>query len=200
MIAARPVDGRLMTPTHPSNLANATASDLQAGQAERSALRIGEVAKLTGLTTRTLRYWEEIGLISPSGYRDSGEREYSSDEVTRAIRIRELQDLLGFSLAEVRMVLDAEAVFDALRRVYEGDPCDARLLQMIDEAIVANDRLTARLDDSLIRIHTFRDEHAAKAERLRTGRTVVAARRSSEGRPEPEAKSGSARPSVNPAV
>jgi DNA-binding transcriptional MerR regulator len=171
-------------------LANPVAPEHETLPEGRDALRIGEVAKLTGLTTRTLRYWEEIRLITPSGYRESGERVYSSEEVTRATRIRELQDVLGFSLAEVRMVLDAEAVFDALRRVYEGDPCDARLLQMIEEAIDANDRLMARLDDSLVRIHAFRDEHAAKAERLRTGRAVVAARRTADGARDTSAMSG----------
>jgi DNA-binding transcriptional MerR regulator len=143
---------------------------------ERVALRIGEVAKLTGLTTRTLRYWEEVGLITPSGYRDSGERMYSAGDVGRATRIRELQDLLGFSLAEVRIVLDTEDVFDSLRSVIAGNPCDSRLLQMIDDAIVANDRLVSRLDDTLVRIHAFRDERAAKAERLRAGRSALVTR------------------------
>ena len=53
-------------------------------------LRIGEVAKLTGLTSRTLRYWEEMGLISPSGYRGRGERLYSQTDMARVTRIRDL--------------------------------------------------------------------------------------------------------------
>jgi DNA-binding transcriptional MerR regulator len=43
--------------------------------------RIGEVAKLTGVTTRTLRYWEELQLLQPSSYRASGERLYSPADV-----------------------------------------------------------------------------------------------------------------------
>lgn len=69
--------------------------------------RIGEVAKLTGVTTRTLRYWEELQLLQPSNYRASGERLYSPADVARVTRIKNLQELLGFSLAEVRTVLDA---------------------------------------------------------------------------------------------
>jgi DNA-binding transcriptional MerR regulator len=61
--------------------------------------RIGEVAKLTGVTTRTLRYWEELELLQPSSYRTSGERLYSPADVARVNRIRNLQELLGFSLA-----------------------------------------------------------------------------------------------------
>src|SRR5580658_3110725 len=86
--------------------------------------RIGEVAKLTGLTTRTLRYWEELGLISPSGYRGRGERLYSQPDMARVIRIRDLQELLGFSLAEVRVVMDTEDidVLDRIRSEYRwGD-------------------------------------------------------------------------------
>ena len=147
---------------------DSSAADPPGGAA--ATLRIGEVAKLARLTTRTLRYWEEIGLISPSGYRESGERLYSPADANRAARIRELQDVLGFSLAEVRMVLETEDVFDGLRSAYRGDASDARLLKMVDEAIVANDRLMTRLDDTLARIHAFRDERASKAERLRSAR------------------------------
>src|SRR5664280_1115846 len=79
-----------------------------AAEAPPVVLRIGEVAKLTGLTTRTLRYWEEQGLISPSSYRGRGERLYSATDMARVTRIRDLQELLGFSLAEVRVVLETE--------------------------------------------------------------------------------------------
>jgi DNA-binding transcriptional MerR regulator len=166
----------MVTQHHPASAVVAETSEEDHSGA-LVALRIGEVARLAGLTTRTLRYWEEVGLITPSGYRNSGERMYSSDDVARAARIRELQELLGFSLAEVRIVLDTEDVFEGLRSVVAGDPCDPRLLQMIDDAIVANERLLGRLDDTLVRVHAFRDERAAKAERLRAGRAAVAARR-----------------------
>jgi DNA-binding transcriptional MerR regulator len=136
-------------------------------------LRIGEVAKLTGLTTRTLRYWEEIGLIRPSSHRESGERMYSETDMTRVNRIRDLQELLGFSLAEVRVVLDTEDidVLDRVRTEYqlsEQDPDHRR--DLLDEAIEANDKLLVRLDDTLARIGAFRDERAAKAIRLREAR------------------------------
>lgn len=139
-------------------------------------LRIGEVAKMTGLTTRTLRYWEEIGLIRPSAHRESGERLYSQTDMARVSRIRDLQELLGFSLAEVRVVLDTEDVdvLDRVRSEYhssELDPEDRR--RLLDEAIEANDKLLARLDDTLARIGAFRDERAAKAVRLRRARRDI---------------------------
>jgi DNA-binding transcriptional MerR regulator len=53
-----------------------TTDDVTAS-GEPSTLRIGEVAKATGLTTRTLRYWEQLGLLSPDSHRESGERLYT---------------------------------------------------------------------------------------------------------------------------
>ncbi len=141
-------------------------------------LRIGEVAKLTGLTTRTLRYWEELGLIRPSSYRGKGERLYSPTDMARVTRIRDLQELLGFSLAEVRVVLDTEDidVLDRLRSEYrwsESDPDPELRRELLDEAIEANDKLLVRLDNTLARIGAFRDERAAKAVRLREARREV---------------------------
>jgi DNA-binding transcriptional MerR regulator len=133
-------------------------------------LRIGEVAKLTGLTTRTLRYWEELGLLRPSSYRDSGERLYSSTDMARVTRIKDLQELLGFSLAEVRVVLDTEDV-EALDRVRSefrwGEGSVERRRELLDDAIAANDHLLARLETTLDRIGAFRDQRIAQAVRLR---------------------------------
>ncbi len=136
-------------------------------------MRIGEVAKRTGLTTRTLRYWEELGLIRPSGYQGRGERLYSDTDLARVTRIQDLQELLGFSLAEVRVVLDTEDTdaLDRLRSEYRsGEVHPGRRRQLLDEAIEANDRLLHQLDNTLARIGAFRDERAAKAIRLREAR------------------------------
>jgi DNA-binding transcriptional MerR regulator len=133
---------------------------------EATTWRIGEVAKLTGVTTRTLRYWEQVGLLTPKTHRGAGERVYSDAEIHRAKRIKELQELLGFSLAEVGVVLETEDVLERLRDAYRADPKPAHRLQVIQRAIEANDRLLARLDDKLARIQDFRDERAAKAQRL----------------------------------
>jgi len=136
-------------------------------------LRIGEVAKLTELTTRTLRYWEELGLVGPSSYGAGGERLYSPTDMARVTRIRDLQQLLGFSLAEVRVVLDTEevSVLDRVRSEFRvGEPSPGRQRELLDEAIEANDHLLARLDDTVARIQAFRAERAASAQRLRERR------------------------------
>ena len=120
--------------------------------------RIGEVAKLTGVTTRTLRYWEELELLQPSSYRASGERLYSATDVARVTRIRNLQELLGFSLAEVRAVLNAGDV-DVLDRVRSELKAEnlspSRHRELLDEGIVANDQLLERLDETLAEFSPF---------------------------------------------
>ncbi len=160
-----------------------------------AVLRIGEVAKLAGLTTRTLRYWEEIGLIRPSDYRESGERLYSQTDVARATRIRDLQELLGFSLAEVRVVLETEEVVELDRVRSElrwGDAGPEDRKELLDRAIEANDKLLLRLDDTLARIGAFRVERAAKAEHLREARDAL-----DDDRHDGDARNGTERLSHN---
>jgi MerR family transcriptional regulator, repressor of the yfmOP operon len=134
---------------------------------EDRPLRIGEVAERSGLTTRTLRYWEEIGLLQPVGYRDSGERLYSPEELGRVTHIRELQELLGLTLAEIGAVLKSEDALDRARQARHSGAPIAHRLRLLEEAIDAHDRLVERIDDRLQRITAFRDEWVAKGERMK---------------------------------
>lgn len=138
--------------------------------------RIGEVTKLSGVTSRTLRYWEEQGLLHPANQGTRGDRLYSPADVARVGRIRDLQELLGFSLAEVHAVLDTEDVdvLDRVRSELGGpDPGPRRRRELLDEAIVANDQLLRRLRDTLARIQSFHDERVAAAVRLSRARTQL---------------------------
>jgi DNA-binding transcriptional MerR regulator len=130
-------------------------------------LRIGEVARLCDVTTRTLRYWEEIGLLAPSEERHGSERVYPGSEVERAQRIRELQVHMGFSLAEIRVVLETEDVLDELRTAYKANARPELQRRLLRNAMEANDNLVIRLDDTLGRVKAFRDERVAKAKRMR---------------------------------
>ena len=135
--------------------------------------RIGEVAKQTGVTTRTLRYWEELGLLQPVSRTDGGERLYGTGDVRRVTRIRDWQELLGFSLDEVKTVLSTGDV-DVLDRVHfelrDGEVPASRRRELLEEAIAANDQLVGRLDETLSRIGALRDERLAIALRLRESR------------------------------
>src|SRR5205807_802253 len=72
-------------------------------------LRIGEVAELTGTTPRTIRYYEEIGVLPGAVDRVQGKhRWYTPADVDRVREIIRLRDLLGLSLEQLSKLLDAE--------------------------------------------------------------------------------------------
>jgi MerR family transcriptional regulator, repressor of the yfmOP operon len=73
------------------------------------SLRIGDVAKLAGTTPRTIRYYEEIGLLPEAPARASGQhRLYTESEVERLREVMRLKDLLGVTLEELKTLLAAE--------------------------------------------------------------------------------------------
>jgi DNA-binding transcriptional MerR regulator len=99
-------------------------------------LRIGEVAELTGLTARTIRYYEEIGLLPASADREQGKhRLYSEDEVERIKEIVRLKELLGLTLEQLSQLLDAESARAELRREWHAteDPGEQR--RILTEAL-----------------------------------------------------------------
>jgi len=84
-------------------------------------LRIGEVAKLAGTTPRTIRYYEEIGLLRvPGGRRPGAHRTYAEADVERLTELLRLKDLLGLSLEELKELVEAEGARAQLRREWRG--------------------------------------------------------------------------------
>jgi MerR family transcriptional regulator, copper efflux regulator len=69
-------------------------------------LQIGELARRTGVTTKTIRYYEQIGLLPPPARTASGYRHYSEADAERLAFIRAAKDV-GFSLGEIREILAA---------------------------------------------------------------------------------------------
>ena len=84
-------------------------------------LQIGEVADRTGVTQRTLRFYEERGLLKPPTRMEGGFRLYSENDVHRVEQIRQLQNLLGLTLAEIKEMVEAEEVREELRATYRPD-------------------------------------------------------------------------------
>ncbi|WP_289355130.1 MerR family transcriptional regulator [Paenibacillus sp. S-12] len=66
--------------------------------------KVGDLAKLTGLTLRTLRFYDQIGLFSPSAHSDSGHRLYNQADLSRLQQILSLKEL-GLSLEEIKSVV-----------------------------------------------------------------------------------------------
>ena len=115
-------------------------------------MRIGELAEATGTTTKTLRYYESIGLLSVPERTESGYRSYRAPAVERVRFIRDAQ-ASGLSLTEIRSILE-------LKDAGEGSCAHTRSLlhRHLDE-----------LDEQIERLHEARRELAelaARADRL----------------------------------
>ncbi|MGN6250770.1 MAG: MerR family transcriptional regulator [Marmoricola sp.] len=101
----------------------------------RGPVQIGEVAELTGLSLRTLRHYDEIGLCSPSSRSDGGFRLYSADDVERLLVIRRMKPL-GYSLDDMHRVMDL---------LRSGDVDAATWQALLDEATERRESLAQKL-------------------------------------------------------
>src|SRR5687767_12121606 len=88
---------------------------------DEPCLQIGEVVDRTGVTQRTLRFYEERGLLKPPTRMDGGFRLYSEDDVGRVEQIKRLQSLLGLTLAEIKEMVEAEEVVEELTATFRPD-------------------------------------------------------------------------------
>lgn len=93
---------------------------------------IEQVAAQTNLTKRTLRYYEEVGLLPPTGRTEGNYRRYSQEDIQRLERIKNLRDLLGFSLADIREILQVEDERDQIKVAYRQETEAAAKIQQLD--------------------------------------------------------------------
>ncbi|MGH3050723.1 MAG: MerR family transcriptional regulator [Gaiellaceae bacterium] len=129
-------------------------------RAEEAMLRIGEVAERVGVTTRTIRYYEELGLLGCANEREKGaHRLYTEADVARLESLIRLRDLLGLSLDELVELAEAEDARAALRDRWHGDPSDAERLRIVEEA-------TAHVERQLELVRSRRQTLDAFAEEL----------------------------------
>jgi MerR family transcriptional regulator, repressor of the yfmOP operon len=148
-------------------MSTSTTRSEKAGKAP--ALRIGEVAKLAGTTPRTIRYYEEIGLLPAAGGREPGaHRSYAEADVERLTEVLRLKSLLGLSLEELKDLLEVEEARAALRREWrEGVEDPVRRRQILEESlgyIAGQLELTRRRRDEIGKLE---DELVARRKRVR---------------------------------
>lgn len=101
---------------------------------ERSLFTIEQVAARTGLTKRTLRYYEELGLLPPTDRTEGNYRRYSEADIQRLEHIKKLRDLLGFSLADIREILNAEDERGQIKVAYRNETEAATKIAQLDRA------------------------------------------------------------------
>ena len=99
-------------------------------------LRIGELAELTGTTPRTIRYWEEMGLLGAQTERAEGQhRTYTQADVQRVSEIVRLRNLLGLSLEQLSTLLEAESARAHLRHELSQTESPAQQRRLLEELL-----------------------------------------------------------------
>jgi len=137
----------------------ATDAPTDSVDARPRLLRIQEVAAELGLTTRSIRYYEEIGLLEPAARSEGDYRLYDADDLERLGYIKGLRDDAGFSLAEIAQLLEDEvarartrARFRTSDDVYERRAIVTDALGIVDRQVstirAKADRLEAMIADA----------------------------------------------------
>ena len=135
---------------------------------EPGPLRIGEVAQLTGTTPRTIRYYEEIGLLPASGARESGRhRLYTEADVERLRELLRLRDLLGVSLEELKELAEAETARAELRDEWRQGGEEMRPREILEEAIGHIGRQLDLVRGRRAQLEGLESELAARRRQLR---------------------------------
>lgn len=149
-------------------------SQLPSTSAEPQSYTIEQVATRTNLTKRTLRYYEEVGLLPPATRTEGNYRRYSEADVERIERIKEMRDLLDFSLGDIRELLQAEEereqlklanreetdIYLRLTRLDRSDELIHAQLSLIEQRIAGLERMRKDLVNKL-------DRHNQTKQKLR---------------------------------
>ena len=132
-------------------------------------LRIGDVARLVATTPRTIRYYEEIGLLPEAPARPSGQhRLYTPAEVDRLREVMRLKELLGVSLEELKTLLAAEEARAAVRaQLRRGDVDPARRRELLEEALGHLDRQLWLVEHRASELAKLREELTGTRRRVR---------------------------------
>jgi DNA-binding transcriptional MerR regulator len=130
-------------------------------------LRIGEVAEQANTTVRTVRYYEEVGLLPGSEERSHGEhRTYSDADVERLREILQLKELLNLSLDELRGLVEAEEARAAIRERYRSSTDAAERERLLQEAAHHLDRQLALVRDRRTALGELEERLAERRERV----------------------------------
>ena len=113
-------------------------------------MRIGELAEQVGVTTKTLRYYESIGLLPSADRTDSGYRSYGADALDRVLFIRDAQ-ATGLSLAEIHSILDLKD---------QGERSCEHTRSLLHRHIDDIDHQLARLEETREALVQLADRHA----------------------------------------
>lgn len=154
-------------------------------------LRIDEVARRTNMTKRTLRYYEELQLLDPAQRSEGNYRLYSEADVRTLEHIKQMRDLLGLELKEIREMVAAELERDRIRERWHVDSDPAWRLQALDEVEAVAQRELSLLEEKMAGLEHMRQSLRERLERYGRLRVETRAQLKTETNSSGEAESAS---------
>jgi DNA-binding transcriptional MerR regulator len=143
-------------------------------QTQERTYRIGEVAERVGVTTRTIRYYEELGLLGTGAARTKGtHRLYTEADITRLEELIRLRDLLGLSLEELVALAEAEEARAALRDQWAESASDRERARVVNAAIPVVERQLELVRGRQQRLSEFAEELSQKLRSLHDRRAEL---------------------------
>ena len=136
-------------------------------EAPADHMHIGDVAHATGLTQRTIRYYEELGLLPPPERTQGDFRLYTAQDVRRLAEIARLKELLGLSLAEIKVIVEADearAQLNSEYRAAEDAPTRREKLRQFESLTTSQ---VAILDRKMAQMAEMKAELEARLARYR---------------------------------
>lgn len=130
-------------------------------------LSIGAAASRVGVSERALRYYQQIGLITPCGKTPGGLRRYSDADLERVSRIRELQTLLGLNLDEIAVVLRNDDRIAELRAAYHSEATGAaERVELAQECLLLMEQLRSTVEVKRAALDEFLADVDARIHRI----------------------------------
>jgi len=149
------------------------ADEVAQAREQAGTFTIEQVAVQTGLTKRTLRYYEEVGLLPPTGRTEGNYRRYTQDDIQYLERIKNLRNLLGFSLTDIRAILEAEDERHQIKAAYRQETEASNKIAQLDHADEIIQRQLELIEQKLAGLEQMRasllgnlERHAQKRQHL----------------------------------
>ncbi|HLY14846.1 MAG TPA: MerR family transcriptional regulator [Candidatus Limnocylindrales bacterium] len=128
--------------------------------------RIQDVADEVGLTTRAIRYYEEMGLLTPAARSGGSHRLYDETDIERLRAIRGLRDDAGFSVGDITRLLEDTDHLARSRAAFHDTESPVERLRIARDGLQRVDRQLELLEDKIERLRTMRAETIGRRERI----------------------------------
>ncbi|MFC3885717.1 MerR family transcriptional regulator [Bacillus songklensis] len=131
-------------------------------------LKIDDIAKETGLTKRTIRYYEQIGLLSPPQRSEGGARLYTEQDIERLKKIIQARDVLGFSLQDLKDYIEIRETVQMHHRVYKTSTNPSKQAAELSEIAAGLKEQLDFINDKLEKITNFKQETEELYQKVQT--------------------------------